>query len=75
MTCVLCRNGTLQPGTADKVLSHGGVTLVVQGVPAEICDNCGEKYFSEDVTRHLLRLAREAVAAGIVIDVRRYVAA
>jgi YgiT-type zinc finger domain-containing protein len=75
MNCVLCRNGTLMPGTADKVLSRAGVTVVVQDVPAEICDNCGEKYFSEDVTRHLLRLAREAVAAGVVVDVRRYVAA
>lgn len=75
MTCVLCRTGRLVPGTADKVLSYQGVTLVIQGVPAEVCDNCGERYFSEDVTRHLLDLAREAVAAGVVVDVRRYVAA
>lgn len=75
VTCVLCRNGVLVPGTADKVLSHAGVTLVVQGVPAEVCDNCGERYFSAEVTRQLLELAREAVAAGIVVDVRRYVAA
>jgi YgiT-type zinc finger domain-containing protein len=73
--CVLCRNGTLVAGTADKVLSRSGATLVVQGVPAEICDNCGERYFSEDVTRHLLRLVRDAVDAGVVVDVRRYIAA
>jgi hypothetical protein len=36
---------------------------------------CGERYFSEDVTRRLLAVAREAIAAGVVIDVRRYVAA
>ena len=75
MTCVLCRNGRLVPGTADKVLSQNGVTLVIQGVPAEVCDNCGERYFDEDVTRRLLQLAREAAAAGVVVDVRRYVAA
>jgi YgiT-type zinc finger domain-containing protein len=75
VTCALCRNGTVVPGTANKVLSHGGVTLVVQGVPAEICDTCGERYFAEDVTRRLLAVAREAIAAGVVVDVRRYVAA
>jgi YgiT-type zinc finger domain-containing protein len=75
MTCVLCRNGTLVAGTADKVLSRAGVTVVVQGVPAEICDNCGERYFSEDVTRQLLQVIREAIDAGVVVDVRRYVAA
>ena len=75
MTCALCRNGTLVPGTADKVLSHAGVTLVIQGVPTDVCDNCGERYFAEEVTRHLLTLAREAAEAGVVVDVRRYVAA
>jgi YgiT-type zinc finger domain-containing protein len=75
VNCVLCRNGTLVQGTADKVLSRAGVTLVVQGVPAEICDNCGERYFDEEVTRRLFELARDAVAAGVVVDVRRYVAA
>lgn len=75
MRCVLCRNGELVAGTADKVLTRSGVTLVVQGVPADVCDNCGERYFSEDVTRELLALVRDAIETGIVIDVRRYVAA
>jgi hypothetical protein len=36
---------------------------------------CGEPYFNEQVTQRLLDLAREAAAAGVVVDVRRYVAA
>jgi hypothetical protein len=51
------------------------MTLVVTGVPASICDTCGERYFDADVTQRLLDLAREAVRAGVVVDVRRYVAA
>lgn len=73
VTCVLCRNGRLVPGTGDKALSHAGTMLVVQGVPAEVCDNCGERYFDEDVTRRLLQLACEAAAAGVVVQVCRYV--
>jgi len=50
------------------------MTLVVKDVPAEICENCGERYFDADVTRELLSLARAAAAEGVVVDVRRYIA-
>lgn len=75
MTCALCHNGTLHAGTADKALTHAGMTLVVTDVPAMICDTCGERYFDETITHELLGLARDAVAAGVVVDVRRYAAA
>jgi YgiT-type zinc finger domain-containing protein len=74
MTCPLCRHGELQAGTADKALTLGEATLVVKGVPATICDNCGERYFDAEITQALLDFAREAVAAGVVVDVRQYVA-
>lgn len=74
MTCPLCRNGELRAGTADKALTLGAATLVIKGVPATICDNCGERYFHPDITQVLLDFAREAVAAGVVVDVRQYVA-
>ncbi len=51
------------------------MTLVVTDVPAEICDVCGERYFDAEVTTRLLTLARESAAAGVIVDVRRYVAA
>lgn len=75
MKCPLCRNGELGSGTADATMSHQGVTVVVRGVPADVCDNCGEEYFDADVTQRLLDIVREAAAAGVVVDVRNYVAA
>ena len=75
MTCPICRNGELADSTADQTLSHEGTTLVVKSVPAEVCDNCGEAFFSADVTQRLLDLARAAAADGVVVDVRTYVAA
>ena len=74
MRCAICRNGETVPGKADKVLSYAGMTLVVQDVPAEVCDTCGERYFSAEVTRELLALAHSAADAGIVVDIRRYAA-
>lgn len=75
MNCPLCHNGVLAPGTADHVLSLDGTTLVVKDVPASICDTCGEPYFDAPVTQRLLDLARAAADEGVVVDVRRFVAA
>jgi YgiT-type zinc finger domain-containing protein len=41
MKCPLCHNGELRPGTSDETVSYEGMTLVVKGVPAEICDTSG----------------------------------
>jgi hypothetical protein len=47
--------------------------LVVKGVPADICANCGEEYVGEATTADLLRTAEEVSHAGVEVDVREYV--
>ena len=75
MTCIICHQGETRPGTTTVTFSRDGFTLVVQNVPADVCENCGERYFDADVTRELLNIARAAAKQGVVVDVRRYVAA
>lgn len=75
MTCPICRTGILKAGTAHKVLTRDEMTLVIKDVPAQICDTCGERFFDAHITQELLKLARDARAAGVVVDVRHYLAA
>ncbi len=74
MKCVICKHGETQPGSTDVLLTRDGMTLVVKGVPALICANCGEEYVDEDTTSSLRRAADEAEEAGVQVDVRQYVA-
>lgn len=75
MKCVVCRVGETRPGRATVTLEREGVTLVVKGVPAQVCGNCGEEYVDEETTDRLLQAAEEAARAGVQVDVREYVAA
>lgn len=75
MTCVICRTGETYPGTATVTLEREGATVVIKGVPARVCGNCGEEYVDEAVTAHLLKTTEEAVRAGVQVDVRTYAAA
>ena len=56
-------------------LSREQLILVVKGVPAQVCENCGEEYVDANTTARLLHTAEEAVQSGIQVDVRQYVAA
>lgn len=72
MKCVFCRHGETHPGTATFTLERGGATVVVKGVPARVCNNCGEKYVDEEAASRLLALAEEAAKAGVQVEVREY---
>ena len=73
MKCVICRQGETQLSTATVTLTRAAITLVVKGVPAQVCNNCGEEYLNEDTSAHLLQVAEDASKAGVLVDVREYV--
>jgi YgiT-type zinc finger domain-containing protein len=75
MKCVVCKNGITADGTATLTLERNGATLVFKDVPARVCENCGEEYVSEDVTKRVLSQAEEALQNGVELDVRHYRAA
>jgi YgiT-type zinc finger domain-containing protein len=75
MKCVVCKHGETQSGRVTVILERDSLTLVVKGVPARVCDNCGEEYTDEQVTERLLETAEEMVRAGTHVDIRDYVAA
>ncbi len=75
MKCVVCKQGETKVGKATITLERDGTTLVVKGVPANVCTNCGEEYVSEEITARLLKNAEEAAQAGVQVDVREYITA
>ena len=45
-----------------------------KNVPADVCDNCGEHYLSEEMTDRVLALAEDAIRKGAEIEVLRLAA-
>jgi YgiT-type zinc finger domain-containing protein len=75
MKCVICKQGETKSGKATVTLERDGMTLVIKGVPANVCANGGEEYVDEETTKELLKSAEEAIKAGIQVDIREYIAA
>lgn len=74
MKCVLCKHGVTQPGLATVTLHPRESTVIFKGVPADICDNCGEYYLSEEVSQSLFDRAEQAVQGGAEVEILRFAA-
>ncbi len=75
MKCIICKRGITRQGTTTVTLERGCLTMVVKGVPAQVCSICGEAYIDEKITAELLRGAEERVREGAQVEIRQYVAA
>jgi YgiT-type zinc finger domain-containing protein len=74
MKCVICRPGKTNPGLVTVSLQRGESSIIYKGVPAEVCENCGEYCLSEMVTERLLAKAEEAVKNGAEVEILRFAA-
>jgi YgiT-type zinc finger domain-containing protein len=72
MKCVICKHGETKDGTATITLERGNSTIVFKDVPAQICNNCGEKYVDSKTTKNLLKKANELVKNGTEVDIRKF---
>lgn len=72
MKCIVCHHGETRPGTTTVTFHREGQTVVVNEVPAEVCENCGEAYVAEEVTEKVLEIAAEARKAQAQVLVRDF---
>ncbi len=72
MKCVICKHGETEEGATTITLERGSSTIVFKDVPAQICDNCGEKYVDSKTTKNLLKKANELIKNGAEVDIRKF---
>jgi len=64
----------MSPGNTSLTFEKGAATVVIKGVPAKICDNCGESFVTETVARKVHKVAETEFAKGVEIEVIHYAA-
>lgn len=74
MKCVICKQGELTPGHVTVTLQRDETIVIFKKVPADVCDNCGEYYLSEEITEKLLAKAETAVKNGAEVEILRFAA-
>lgn len=69
--CMYCKCNDLMPSLTTHVVNYKGCVIVIKNVPCEECEQCGEKYYSDDVAHQLEKLvniAKQLMQEVSVID-------
>ena len=73
-TCPICKHGEIAPGHTTIAIQRGESTIILKGVPADICDNCEEYHLSEEIALKVYAVADLAVRSGAEVEILRFAA-
>lgn len=59
-------------GTVTETLERGNTVVVVKGVPAPVCDVCGNSLLAAEEVERLQRILKQADPDGVELESRRY---
>lgn len=74
MRCILCKQGNTKSGMVTVTLQRGDTIVIIKGVPAQACENCGEYYLNDEITERVLSMAEEAVKKNVEVEILRFAA-
>ena len=57
--CTFC-HGTLTEGKSQFIARVEDVVIVIRGVPAFVCEQCGEAYYSVDISEKIDEVMKDA---------------
>ena len=57
--CEVCGNTVVHHKNADEFFRVGGDTMLVEQVPAQVCDRCGEATFSRETVEKVRKMMQE----------------
>jgi len=54
--CMFCKFDTVKPSITTHVVNDKGCIIVIKNVPCEECEQCGEKYYTDEVAEQLEKM-------------------
>lgn len=69
--CMFCKCDTVKKSVTTHVVNYKNCVIVVKNVPCDECEQCGEKFYSDEVAEQLERIvniAKELMQEISVID-------
>ena len=69
--CMFCKCDTVTQSLTTHVVNYNGAIIVIKNVPCEECEQCGEKYYTDEVAEQLekmVNLAKQMMHEIAVLD-------
>lgn len=69
--CMYCKCKTTTPSFTTHVVNYKNCLIIIKNVPCEECEQCGEKYYSNEVAKqleNLVNIAKQLMQEIAIID-------
>lgn len=69
--CMFCRCDAIKKSTTTHVVNYKGCIIIIKNVPCEECEQCGEKFYTDEVAEHLetmVNMAKKMMQEISVMD-------
>lgn len=70
--CKSCRKGKLRKCEVSQEFERGGLQVKIEGIPALVCDSCGQIYFPPGVGDKIVAAANGLFALSEIKHVGEY---
>lgn len=70
--CFYCKGKTIIPSFTTYVVVFENGVIVIKNVPCEECDQCGEKYYNDEVMEELEKIVDKAQSLASEVYVTDY---
>ncbi|MFL0194286.1 type II toxin-antitoxin system MqsA family antitoxin [Clostridium sp. WILCCON 0269] len=71
MNCILCKSNMID-GKVNHIVDLDGHIIIIKGVPANICRQCGEYFIENNIALKLEKIVEEAMKNKAEIFVVNY---
>ena len=64
----------MKSGFTSLIFDKPPSTIVIKEIPANVCDNCGEAFVSEEIARKIHDTASTELEKGVEVEVIHFAA-
>ena len=69
--CMYCKCKTITSSFTTHVVNYKNCIIIIKNVPCEECEQCGEKYYSNEIAKqleNLVNIAKQLMQEIAIID-------
>ena len=71
MDCFKCK-GKLKEKKVNYMVDLENTIIIIKGVPAKVCVNCGEQYFNDEVSENIEKIVEQLKSLSAEVTVVNY---
>ena len=71
MNCFLCK-GNLQERKVNYVVDLENTIIIIKGVPAKVCSQCGEQYFDDEIAENIEKIVNQLKQLSAEVTIVNY---